>query len=78
MKLDELINDFGRTYTSEPNKRIDNLVAELTVAVENDFEEQLREYANEKGEGDLLEGDQDDVTDMISEWVQNSITIQLP
>ena len=74
-KLEEMIEEFGKNYSSEPNKRIDDLLGEIRIRIIEDFEEKFENYVDEK---QIEVGDVTDLRDKVEEWVDGSITIDLP
>ena len=77
MTLQELINKFGKSYKS--SSYIQDLEHSFRNAIDNDFEDQFREYADKVGYGSLVEDeDYDTVTGMIEDCVVECINIEIP
>ena len=77
MTLNELINKFGKSYKS--GKHIFNIEIELRNAIDNDFEDQFREFALFNGYDSLIENeDYVTFTEMIEDCVAGYVEIEFP
>jgi hypothetical protein len=77
MTLNELINKFGKSY--KPGKHIFNIEIELRNAIDNDFEDQFREFALFNGYDSLIENeDYVTFTEMIEDCVAGYVEIEIP
>ena len=77
MNLNELIDNFGKSY--KPSKHIFSIERELRNAIDNDFEDQFREFALFNGYDSLIENeDYVTFTEMIEDCVAGYVDIEIP